>query len=407
MRIRTVVTSSFALLLAALPAHADLLNVEANAAQSFATIQAAVDAAHDGDVVLVRAGAYPGFTIVDKDLSVVADVTGGAKIHGVVAVLGLAAGKTVVLGGLSVSLAAADRALVAVDDAGIVWIEDCQFVPGSGRACTTPEPGAWIENSARVVFIRSALYGSSADVAQGSGGDALHVASSTVDVHVCHVIGGFPSFESCGPAFDGGNGGSAMRTVGASRVYLDGAVLHGADGASGVHGGTGGDGGHGLAISTTSELVAFGASMSAGDGGVGCGSAACPDGAPGIACNGEPIEVAGIAPYITGCPPMPSGWMSTLVLYGDPGDRVFLRISPDAHFEFDADVRGVQLVRGGKLLAVGHLPPSGAAGIQLFVPHIAPAGDARRLFVQAIHRRTNGELMFGGVRAVIVLGPSL
>ncbi|MFN0242194.1 MAG: hypothetical protein ACKVWV_04815 [Planctomycetota bacterium] len=405
MRIRTPAAGALALTLFVVPVRSELLIVDSSAtAHTFATIQAAVDTAHDGDVVLVRSGAYGGFVVVDKDLSIVADVTGGAKVHGAVAVMGLAAGKTVVLGGLDVSLSAPVSALRAHDNEGLLWIEDCQFLGGPGRACVTPEPAVSIELCQRVAFIRSSLFAASAGKGQGSGGDALHVADSSAALHMCRIVGGTASFESCGAIFDGGDGGSATRITGGSQVYSSGVTFHGANGAAGVHGGAGGDGGHGLTASSSSELATLGVEFSAGIAGLGCGRVDCADGSAGVALDGDPVHHPGFAPYVSGAPPVLQGTSSTMVLYGDGGDRVLLRIADEASFEFDADVRGVQLVRGGRILSVGQLPQSGAAGAQLFVPYLAPPGGAQRYFVQAIHRSTSGVLSFGGVRAMVALG---
>lgn len=405
MRIRTPATGALALTVLVVPARSELFIVDSSAAaHTYATIQAAVDVASDGDVVLVRSGAYDGFVVVDKDLSIVADVTGGAKIHGEIAVMGLAASKTIVLGGLSVTPTGPSGALRANDNEGLLWIDDCLFLPNPSRPCVAPEPCVSIQLCQRVAFIRSALFGATANPGEGSGGDALLVLDSTVAVHMTRVAGGLASFDSCGAVLDGGDGGNGMRVSGDAQVYFSGGTIHGADGASGVHGGAGGDGGSGLTGSESSELATFGTEFFAGGAGMGCGGVQCPDGTAGVELDGEPVDHLGVAPYVAGAAPVQQGTQSTMVLYGDGGDRVLLRIADDASFEFDANVRGVQLVRGGRILSVGQLPPSGAAGVQLFVPYIAPPGGAQRYFVQAIHRSTSGVLTFGGVRAMVALG---
>ena len=55
---------------AAVP-NADLLRV--GPGEIFTTIQAAVDAASDGDLILVEPGSYPEFRVDGKDLSIVGD----------------------------------------------------------------------------------------------------------------------------------------------------------------------------------------------------------------------------------------------------------------------------------------------------------------------------------------------
>src|SRR6516164_8743863 len=45
--------------------------VDASGQRNFADIQSAIDAAVDGDVLLVGAGVYPGFTVDGKSLSII------------------------------------------------------------------------------------------------------------------------------------------------------------------------------------------------------------------------------------------------------------------------------------------------------------------------------------------------
>ena len=114
---------------------------------NFADIQSAVDAAQDGDVLLVGAGTYPGFEIAAKALSVFGVPAGGlgVTIAGNVEIEDLAAG-TVVVSGL------AARRLRVAQCAGHVAIQDCSFVspPGgfgsssascSSRAASPPGTG--------------------------------------------------------------------------------------------------------------------------------------------------------------------------------------------------------------------------------------------------------------------------
>ena len=55
-------------------ARAGIHIVDTSGSGGFATVQAAVDAASDGDVILIRGGTYAGFTISGKSLVLQADV---------------------------------------------------------------------------------------------------------------------------------------------------------------------------------------------------------------------------------------------------------------------------------------------------------------------------------------------
>src|SRR5262245_39246414 len=72
----------------------------------FPDIQSAVDAAADGDAVVVRPGIYAGFTLAGKGVSVVGLEEDGERpvIDGDVAVQGLTAAQSAVLRGFDFAL---------------------------------------------------------------------------------------------------------------------------------------------------------------------------------------------------------------------------------------------------------------------------------------------------------------
>ena len=76
---------------------ADVIVVDAGGGGDFVTIQAAVDAAVDGDTILVKPGAYAGFTATNKALSIVGDTMSTVHVGGGVRVLNLSAGKAFLL----------------------------------------------------------------------------------------------------------------------------------------------------------------------------------------------------------------------------------------------------------------------------------------------------------------------
>jgi hypothetical protein len=87
-RFRTVSLTALLLGLLGL-ARADVLTVGPTAV--FAEVQTAVDAAADGDTILVARGNYASFSIVDKAVTVVADTGADVFVDGPLAVAQLAA----------------------------------------------------------------------------------------------------------------------------------------------------------------------------------------------------------------------------------------------------------------------------------------------------------------------------
>src|SRR6187402_812579 len=129
----TLTTFAFALLLAA-GASAQAVFVVAPVAGPgvFSTdIQPAVDAAANGDLVLVRAGTYFGFTIDGKGVSVVADAGATVVANGLVTVSHVSASQRVLLQGLTVHGDNSSSAIITQDAPGPIWIESCTVTGGT------------------------------------------------------------------------------------------------------------------------------------------------------------------------------------------------------------------------------------------------------------------------------------
>src|SRR5437016_2892190 len=71
----------------------NVLIVDSSGSGQYTDIQSAVDAAQEGDVVLVRTGTYFTFLVSNKELAVVGDAGANVQIVGAIRVHDLAATK--------------------------------------------------------------------------------------------------------------------------------------------------------------------------------------------------------------------------------------------------------------------------------------------------------------------------
>src|SRR5262245_50043518 len=117
----------------------------------FATeIQPAVDASASGDIVLVRAGTYAGFTVDGKGITVVADTNAAVDVSGEVVVRNVAAGASVVLQVRHVTKPLSP-ALEVTSNAGAVSLEGCTFV-ANVQSELGPGPTCRVDGCASVTF---------------------------------------------------------------------------------------------------------------------------------------------------------------------------------------------------------------------------------------------------------------
>src|SRR5688572_11647178 len=175
----------------------------------YGEIQAAVDAAQPGDLILVRTGTYAGFVVDGKGLSIVADAGALVQVAGAVVIQNLPASGFVLLSGLKVavpgSAAFSPPGLELLDDAGFARLSDCEFRGAQGASnasnfsnCSLVGPGSngvEIAGSARVLFQDCALIGGTGGTAfkkckGGTGGDGLFTQTSAVALYDCTIRGG-------------------------------------------------------------------------------------------------------------------------------------------------------------------------------------------------------------------------
>ncbi|MCI0634200.1 MAG: hypothetical protein L0206_09855, partial [Actinobacteria bacterium] len=220
------------------PVCAHDVHVVGSTPPDFPDIQAAVNAAVDGDAVVVHPGTYPGFTLAGKGVSIVGLEENGARprIDGDVAVQGLTAAQSAVVRGFDL-----DYGLIALTgNAGAVLLED---VGGYGAELD-------VTSSFDVVLVRtffytvdaqaSSLHAYEADISGASDGKtALKVVDGFAFLSGSRVIGGTGAPGASGSIFwplcsDGGTGGIGMYLQNSQVYRLDTLILGGGGGPPGV-----------------------------------------------------------------------------------------------------------------------------------------------------------------------------
>ena len=225
-------------------------------------LQAALDAATNGDVVLVRPAAYwfsyqP--TIAGKGITVVRDGDGPIWLN-FLRVESVPAGENVVVRGFQFNDTnyLHKPAVSVAQCAGGVFLEDCVLIGQSDIPIVshTPQPALAVEASGQVTLLRCELYGgcgasASAVSASGSAAAAAALTDSTVLFQHCSMTGGLGGSGPPDPNFavDGGNGLCLTRSTG---HLIDCEV---AGGGNGSDNGSNDAAGDGASLDRSSVLV--------------------------------------------------------------------------------------------------------------------------------------------------------
>ena len=359
---RTSLTTCAVLLLVA-SAHADVIRVPAD----HPTINQALAAASDGDLILLSAGDYPELVVID-DLDVDLVAKGFPCRVRSITVKDLAAGKTVLLQNLEVGpLGAApndDRdAITCLQSAGSVRIEECTAQgdagsPGSHVPFTFPLEGASgvrVESCQDVVIVHGTLTGGHGgtlfdedfDVNATDGGPAVNIRDSRVALHGLSAAGGNGGSVDDTQTDSGGDGGAGVLNV-SGQVHVEDCQLTGGSGGFadcdffiGVCG-QGGYGGDGIrqtqpvaSLSVRHNLYAPGTGGPGGDG------VLAPDGKNVAVLAGAVQKFAAPPRQLQFNTPTPEGLLETVQVSGQAGDLVILHVGLAPGWTFKPVYQGV------------------------------------------------------------------
>ncbi len=394
---RTLVGSIIALASTAAVARAGGVAIVGDPSQtSYSTIQAAIDAAHDGDVLLVGAGTYPAFTIAAHALSIFAAPNSLAQVNGNVQITNLAASQTVVLSGLHITSTGAtgtqapSPALYLLNDHGNVRVDHCAIrgldladEEWDGATAVRVVACTKVAISSSSVQGGSGGYGTHMTDPAGNGGMGLSVESfSSIALYDCSLIGGYGGNAplECG---DGGDGARASE----SALFASNTSFHGGVGGACV----GGDGGHGLTSLNGSSAQLLDCSL------VGGGSASSsfgnvvilPGSSRSLSAPSIGIEQANL----------------TVHAIGESGDRLWLTEAFHAGFAPSLALSGVWLAPRPPLMTFAPqttLPSSGSADFTIHLPLLG-SQPARIIFAQGFARDVGGASWLGSPLHELVL----
>ena len=297
----------------------------------FTQISFAVNAAGEGDLVLVRDGTYLNFVVNGKSITVVAD-RGAQPIINVYALIpiwvhDLAPGQEVYLRGLRFvgtffhfSEPFPAPSILIEDCAGEVWVEDCLFksLGPTGSLGTAID----VNNCAGVNVTRCDITSNLADVL--AFGSAISSRDSTLAVYDSILRGG----RGFRPYFNSNGAGHGLRVVGGT-IFVAGSVLQGGDGEALLAGAGATDGGDGLNVEGGAVVHVRDSSLAGGLGGTPTagGSAGSP-GVPTELISGSVTPVVSDARSMVIDSPVRSGTEPIVQTFtGNPGDLVYIMYS--------------------------------------------------------------------------------
>ncbi|MFN0243154.1 MAG: hypothetical protein ACKVWV_09715 [Planctomycetota bacterium] len=413
----------------AVPARAGVWIVDELGGGDFLRIQPAVNAASDGDTILVKSGSYPGFEVIDKALTITGDLGANVLVEGSARVLDLSASRTVViasLGCVGVSGGGLNEyGFYAEDCAGSVRVERCTFVGADGTpAHTDGTDGARTVRCADVAFRTIDSTGGGGHWAyiteppdpRGFGGMGLLALDSTTSVAQSILRGGDGMATTPNSDMqDGGHGGDGLRvispTLAASATTVLGGSCIGGDGGAGMGLGIGfaygGNGGNGVRVESglVRRLDVTSSGGAAGWSTFQNGHWPSQDGAPGQAQVGDPADfedIAGDARAITARSPVREGDLLSLTFHGTPGDRVTLLVGLDARAQTWTPTWHAPLLvqapgsKAKSIRPIGVVPVSGVLEVSLPVADLGFGIDARTLHLQALFRTSANEFYASG-----------
>jgi len=410
-----------ALLLAALALPLSDVLVVAPTGAPYATLQQAVDAAQDGDVVLIRAGTYGGCVVDSKSVALVADVPGAVTLTTPTTLRNLDPTEAVTLAGVNVRPTNGGGVRV-LSNQGAVRLIALGSVPPV--AADTLMHAVEVSASTDVALLGCDLSGGSSSGAFPSlPGAGLSVWDSRVTLHDTALVGGRGSdaqyVGAGGSSFPALAGAAGCIVEGASEVHCAGSRCVGGEGGRGlaglcapfvVSGGAGASGGPGLRIEPAAtvrvqdSVLLGGVGGPGGAGGAPCGTAAGSVGPTGDPVVGQSSALPGATRRLRAPTHVRELTSLSIEVVGAPGERAFLQVGSDTQWAFAPALGGVRLVGDtSRRLSLGTVPSSGVLLVALPIPDLGPgvAGVWNHLQVFAVD--SSGAIRIGGAREVVLL----
>ena len=400
------------------PSH--VIVVDDTGSGPYFTIQDAVDAAQDGDTILVKHGDYVGFSVANKHLTVVGD---GSSVYltGAVSAQDLQRGKVLTLVHLRTTGSYGSSPLVLTNDAGRVRLDHCSFVGSDGFDMVYPNgyDAAVVDHCADVVFSHCTLrggvgrYGPDGDPNYGPGhaGRGIAVVSSGVTIHESVIVAGW-GLDGTPSEWDGGNGADAC-DLSQSTLYAAADQFTGGDGGDadftyclGAYGGLGG-----FAVFTSAGSVARMLRNTEVGGIPGCSqgafcSADCDPQSPARWGAGF-VNQPGWAAYLSVPTPVRENTVLPITVKGRQGDAVYLIRSDRTRNVYVPEMGSVSLVRPWRpedVLYLGTLPGNDVpVTYSLELPDLGPGVESRTIYLQVMLDGPADPPRLGGVTALVVL----
>lgn len=392
------------------------------------TIQAAVDLAGNGDVILVRPGTYAPFDVVAKSLTIVGDPAAEVSLFAIfppgipfdraLEIRQLAADQRVVLRGIDFRIAVLDPlpTVELAGNAGSVLFEDCEIQGSVGAAVS-------VGGSQSVTFVRCRLAAGGPFLSAGSSvfqtAAGLQALSSNVYLFESDVRGSQgKDWVLISPTTSAGGPGLALKS---GFVLAQGSSLQG--GRGGQVGPVGFQpciplqaGGAGAVLEETlgsARLVLLSSDLSGGPGGqpvAGCPELPGPTGPAQVVLGGQLQSFGAEARAFGWSGLVREGQSAELFLAGQPGDQALLFVaasgSPGSFLE--PALLAPHLELGSLvLLPLPALPASGVLASALTAPNLPAGVQVRALCAQALFLASNGELFLSGPSELRLLDAAL
>jgi len=344
----------------------------ASACRFSSQIQPAVNAATDGDVILVKRGRYPKFVVDGKSVCIFgeAGATGTAvQVDDGLVVKNLRADQFVVLRGLVVGQTA--TADTFTNNAGPIWVEDCRFSTRSfsvssssgvgmfNARLTTSVTGTGLTVSGSNLF----AYRSSFTGAPGENGNASDYCDGIYYYYYGCIYCGGIGINGC---LGGEDGRPALSLSSAGHAFLFGGETAGGAGGNGITvqccSAPPGVAGPAMSLASGTSVVSMDATLTGGITGPGA-STTLPGPVGGYSISS----------------PVASGSSAVLKFTGPAGWNVFLAYDFDYAPAFVPSGSGYSVVDpASTTLFIGALPSSGS--LQVSMPFSLPPSVRASVF---------------------------